>query len=443
MELSQARALVSAGEDEAAKRAYLTLLQAEPAQLAALLELGALAWASGHRSAARTLYRQAVACHPDVPVAHARLGDVLAEAGEAEGAIAAYRRALAVDGGLAEAHRGLARVLTERGEEAGMHWACGFVGHATVVRSYRGRGAAVQVLLLVSAHGGNIPVRHWLPDRVFAVTAMYVEYVELDAPLPPHDVVVNAVGDADCCGEALALAACIAGRSCAAVVNPPARVCGTGRAEMARRLAGVPGIVVPGVQEMTRAALLASEDLRFPLLVRSPGFHSGRRFCRVAHQADLAAAVAGLPGERLLAIEYLDARGADGMARKYRVMFVDGVAYPLHLAISGDWKVHYFTAAMEGEAAYRAEEQGFLEDMPGVLGAQGVAAVQGVGQALGLDYAGVDFALRGDGAVMVFEANATMVVNPPPPGEMWDYRRGAVEAVLAAMRGMVVRRAAG
>jgi len=175
MELSAARALASAGEDEAAKTAYLGLLQAQPTHLSALLELGSLAWASGHRAAARTLYAQAVEHHPDAPAGHVRLGDVLAEAGEADGAIAAYRRALAIDDGLAEAHRGLARVLTERGEEAALHWVRGFTGHATVVRPYRGRGAAVRVLLLVSAHGGNIPVKHWLPDRMFAVTAVYVE----------------------------------------------------------------------------------------------------------------------------------------------------------------------------------------------------------------------------------------------------------------------------
>jgi hypothetical protein len=442
MELSAARALASAGEDEAAKMAYLGLLQAQPTHLSALLELSSLAWASGHRSAARTLCAQAVEHHPDAPAGHVRLGDVLAEAGEADGAIAAYRRALAIDDGLAEAHRGLARVLTERGEEAGLHWVRGFTGHATVVRPYRGRGAAVRVLLLVSAHGGNIPVKHWLPDRMFAVTAVYVEYFEGGAPLPPHDVVVNAVGDADCCGAALVRARAIAGRSVAAVINPPARVMGTGRAAMARRLAGLPGVLVPRIQEMSRAALLAAAGWEFPLLVRSPGFHTGQHFCRVESQARLPAAVGALPGEMLLAIDYLDARGSDGMARKYRVMFVDGVAYPLHMAVSADWKVHYFTAAMEQQPAYRAEEQAFLQEMPRVLGRHGMAALGEVGRVLGLDYAGMDFGLRGDGALMVFEANATMVVNPPPPGAMWEYRRAPVETVLAAMRGMVGRRAA-
>jgi len=35
-----------------------------------------------------------------------------------------------------------------------------------------------------------------------------------------------------------------------------------------------------------------------------------------------------------LVIEYLDARGTDGNAQKYRVMMIGGRIYPLHLAIS-------------------------------------------------------------------------------------------------------------
>ena len=56
------------------------------------------------------------------------------------------------------------------------------------------------------------------------------------------------------------------------------------------------------------------------------------------------------------------------MARKYRVLFINGAVYPIHLAISTDWKVHYFTTAMAAEPALRAEEQRFLQDMPAVVG---------------------------------------------------------------------------
>ena len=52
---------------------------------------------------------------------------------------------------------------------------------------------------------------------------------------------------------------------------------------------------------------------------------------------------------------------------------------------------------------------------------------------LGLDYAGIDFGLRATGEILLFEANATMVVNPPDPGERWAY------AVLASSVSMLPR----
>ena len=49
---------------------------------------------------------------------------------------------------------------------------------------------------------------------------------------------------------------------------------------------------------------------------------------------DLSGAAAQLPGDSALIIEYLNARGPDGKARKYRVMIIDDKIYPLHLAVS-------------------------------------------------------------------------------------------------------------
>jgi hypothetical protein len=39
----------------------------------------------------------------------------------------------------------------------------------------------------------------------------------------------------------------------------------------------------------------------------------------------------------------------------------------------------------------------------------------------------------------LFEANATMVVFPPGPEPIWDYRRAAIEAALQAARRMLER----
>jgi hypothetical protein len=439
--LASARGFAMKGEDKAAQQAYLDLLRLDPANFDALNELGALATASGHRSAARTAYLQAVKCHPGNPVGRVNLGNLLFLAGDPAGARLQFQAALDADPDFPEAHQGLARILDELGEPAAQqHWQRGFVGHAVVTRPYRGAGSGVPLLLLVSARDGNIPTQQWINDRLFAVTAIYAEFHDPTQPLPPHALVVNAVGDADLCGEALAGCEAITVRSTAPVINPPSRVRTTGRVENARRLGAVDGVTAPRILRLPREQISAADALGFPLLLRAPGFHTGRHFLYVESHDALAPATEALPGDELLAIEYLDARGPDGMARKYRVMFIDGALYPLHLAISTDWKVHYFTAAMAENAAYRNEERRFLDDMPGVLGARAMTALAGISAMLGLDYAGVDFALAADGSVLAFEANATMVVNPPEPDPVWDYRRRAIADVQQAVKQMLLRR---
>lgn len=442
--IDRARQLAARAQDDAAKAAYIAVLQRDPTHFAALNELATLAYASGHRSAARTAYEQAVRCHPTHAIGHVNLGNLLYDESDFVAARVEYEAALAADGDCAEAHQGLARVLTELGEAAAAapHWQQGFAGRALIVKPYRGIGPPVRVLLLVSAKGGNIPTRQILDDRIFAVAALYAEFWEPAQALPEHALVFNAIGDADLCGEALLQAEEIVKRSAAPLVNPPARVRATGRAANAARLAALPNVVAPTIRSLAKADLARADGLRFPLLLRAPGFHTGRHFQRVERRDELAAAIAALPGDALLAIDYLDARGADGMARKYRVMIIDGKLYPLHLAISADWKVHYFTADMAANAGYREEERRFLDDMPAVLGERAITALGAIGRALGLDYAGVDFAVGADGALLFFEANATMVINPPDPDPIWDYRRAPIRAALDAARHMLLAKVA-
>ena len=114
-------------------------------------------------------------------------------------------------------------------------------------------------------------------------------------------------------------------------------------------------------------------------------------------------------------------------------MMVDGVLYPLHLAIAERWDVHYFSSAMGDRADYRAEEARFLDDPVATLGAAAWDALASVRDALGLDYAGIDFALDGDGRVVVFEANAAMTVLRPDPDERFRYREAATAAIEAAL----------
>jgi hypothetical protein len=385
---------------------------------------------------------QALQHHPANKVAHVNLANLLRVERDVAGARRHYEAALTIDPEMHEAHQGLGWVLDELGEPgAEWHRQKGYAGHALVTQPYRGTGAGIPLLLLVSARVGNIATSRWLSDRRYSVAAIYADYYPPGAALPPHALIVNAISDADLCGHALEQARDLVASSEAPVINAPARVLLTRRLDNARRLGAIDGVVAPTIRAMTPQAVLSAGDLRFPLLLRRPGFHNGEYFALVEHRDNLSETVASLGGGELLVIEYLDARGADGMARKYRVMFIDGVAYPLHLAISADWKVHYVTSAMRHSADFREEERRFLEDMPAMLGPRAVAALAQICATLRLDYAGIDFALAPDGSVMLFEANATMIVFSPDPDPIWDYRRAAIDAVTTAAADMVLRRA--
>jgi Flp pilus assembly protein TadD len=438
--------LAAMGRTVEARNAYIDLLARQPAHRLALNNLGTLLHAAGYRSAARTAYSEAVARHPSDPMSHVNLANVLYESGEFASARDHYATALRFDPGHREAHQGLAYVLAELGDEEGAqdHRRKGFQDCPVMALPYRGDGPPVSLLLLVSSVGGNIPTRHLLDDRVFQTFVVVPEFYDSHLPLPAHQVVFNAIGDADLSAPALRAAQSVVALTRAPVVNPPSAVLATGRAGLAR-LSHLPGVVTPVTVTLPRellsspdaASTLARHGFRFPLLVRTPGFHTGRHFLRVETQEALPAAVAELPGKELTVIEFLDARAADGKVRKYRVMMIAGQLYPLHVAISSHWKIHYFTAEMAEQADHRAEDAAFLENMPAVLGPGAMQALTRIQAILGLDYAGIDFGLNSAGDLLLFEANATMVVNPPEPGERWDYRRPAVERILSAVRKML------
>jgi hypothetical protein len=189
------------------------------------------------------------------------------------------------------------------------------------------------------------------------------------------------------------------------------------------------------------AAAIAEKDFSLPFLVRAPGFHTGRHFMRVESLPELIAAAAQIPGDDVCLIDQLDARDGDGYFRKLRVMIVDRKIYPLHLAISRHWKIHYFKADMADSPDNRRVDEAFLNDMPRFIGGRGMAALKRINAALDLDYGGVDFAVNADGDILFFEANATMVMVPLSNDPKWDYRRPAFDAVFAAIRAMLIGRA--
>jgi hypothetical protein len=449
--LSRAKLLESQGRLEEAKAAYLELLKLDQGQLEALGRMGALLHETGYRSAAITVYRRLLELCPGDAAAHVNLANVLWDHDDHAGARSHYEKALEIDPGCAQAHQGMAAALMElrQDEAAWEHGKKGFAGRAWQQIPYRGNGKPVQVLVLNSVAGGNIPLRQAIDNKIFAVTMLATEFHDPSLPLPEHQLVFNAIGEADRSRYALRLAAALLKQTRAQVVNPPEIVARSSRAENASRLAGIKGLRIPKIMSFSKGYLgradaatqLQSQGFEFPLLLRAQGFHAGKHFEKIEGPEGLAAALAAMPGQEFSVIQFFDAKNADGKYRKYRVMMVGGRLYPLHAAVSQNWKIHYFSADMANNASHRAEDQAFLAGMPGLLGPAAMAALEALREALGLDYGGVDFGLNAQGEVLFFEANATMVILRPADGEKWAYRREPVRRVLDAVTAMLLSKA--
>jgi hypothetical protein len=442
----RACALEDLGWSEDAAAAYRALLAADPNDFGALTNLGLMLVERDAPAYAEGLLGRAAALRPDDPNAHVNLALAASGCGDVDAAQRAYERAVALDPACAPAHQGLADCFEARGDDAraAAERALAFAQPTCWVLPYRGSAPPVRVLVLVSARGGDLVTNVFLDDTIFQTLLFAVETYRDGLALPPHDVVWCAIGDPDRAPEAIAQAGRIAAASGKRVLNDPGRVAVTGRVANSRRFARRPGLVVPRTERFTRAHLtaevLARRGWRYPLLVRSPGFHAGRNFARIAQPGELASTVAQLPGRELFAIAFVDVADRSGYVRKFRALFIDGRLYPAHLAIGTEWKVHYFSSLMTTDAQARAEEERFLRDPAGFVGAAAWETVRAVGAELGLEYAGVDFALDATGSVVVFEANATMAVYPPPPDELWAYRRAPIDEIVAAVRAALVAR---
>lgn len=374
-------------------------------------------------------------------------GSALFDAGRLFESERQFARVLEIDPDIAEAHQALSSIYYRLGdaEKSARHRDLGFQDAPITTTPCSGNGEPVPLLVLCSARVGNIPWSDFVDRGVFETTTVTAEYFDPAHPLPPHRLILNAIGDADICGTALDIAARLAESAGTPVINAPRLVMQSGRFQNAERLGKIPNVITPRMAAFTKHDLntgraltkISEAGIAFPCLVRPPGFHSGDYFMRIEDAAALHLRTLLLPGEDFIAIEFMDSRANDGLFRKFRVMRIDGTLYPIHLAVSSQWKVHYFSSEMDRNAAHREEEENFLRDFNGYLGNAAVEALERIAETLGLDYCGMDFGIDTAGRLQLFEANATMRIYPPGSEKQWDYRRAPLAHALRAAQNML------
>ena len=379
-----------------------------------------------------------------------RLADFASRQHNHQAALQIYQHAAAIDPKNRELHLGIATAYEEMGnvEAASAVWSGDVLRGVVRIFEYKGTEQPLRLLTIASALHA---IRYELLIDYARVqnTVLYTQAYADASPLPDHDAVFIAIGDVESDSVALEVAERIVQRTSAPVINRPERVARTGRVEQSLRLGLIEGVrtshIVPVARERLcrpdAESFVSDLGFEFPMLLRSPGFHNGFFFEPVERADQLMSVAAQLPGDEVFVISFQDTRSADGMVRKYRMMCVDGVLYPIHLAVSGNWKVHYASSLMRDSAEFRAEEAKYLSDPASVIGERAVRALEEIARTMDLDYGGIDFGIDKRGDVVVFEANGAMGIFMPDDDPRWDYRRSAFSAALDAAKSMIVRRA--
>ncbi|MDB5991166.1 MAG: hypothetical protein JWQ10_2569 [Herbaspirillum sp.] len=377
-----------------------------------------------------------------------------------------YRLALMLDPDLFQANQNIALILYREGRlaEADIHYD----------RAYRQQSLFIDpatmpmrnILILCAGRPGNVPFDYLLPQTRNTRIKWVIEYaVRGEQQLPHYDLIFNAIGDADTANRSRDAVDWFLALNSKPVLNPPEVIERTSRDQIGVLLDGIANIHIPRVIRWDRrqaaladtnanadtnmdplTAAAATAALSYPVIVRPAGAHGGDGVVLVhspQEMAAISAAAMAATADELYLSSYCEYRSTDGFYRKYRVIFVDRKPYPYHLAISSQWLTHYVTADMLSLRWKLAEEYMFLNDPVTALGGAAWQALENMGQRLNLDFGGVDFSILPDGKLLLFEANATMLVHPEAYSAELKFKNIFVQRILDAFEQLLDRRIAG
>jgi glutathione synthase/RimK-type ligase-like ATP-grasp enzyme len=298
----------------------------------------------------------------------------------------------------------------------------------------------VLALTRIAPWEANVPLELVVDESRVALTRLYLDGSEpLDrvlAQVPPHDVLFNTIAESDDAQPALALAGAVAAARGGRCVNPPATVAGMSRDAVSARFAGSATIVAPPVRRVDRSDV-DERVLDGPIVIRPVGSQAGAGLERIEASVALSAYLERERARTYYVMPFVDYRGADGFFRKYRIMFVAGVPYACHLAISPRWMIHYYNAAMRDHAWMREEEAAFIGGLETVFAGRLAAALREIAEAIPLDYFGIDCAIAADGRLLLFEADAAMLVHGSDPADLYPYKRAGFERIAAALTALL------
>lgn len=313
-------------------------------------------------------------------------------------------------------------------------------------RLYRSPCAAPQPslrLLALAAPGDigtNAPLEFLLDGSDIALDTLYVvPGARVPEPLPPFDLAIVAAGESDENRPVLAEIARLAAQWTAPVLNDPEQIARLTRDGVAALMQGVPGLFAPRTQRLARRAL-EEAPLPYPSIVRPVGSHAGRGLARLDREDALTAYLGERSDSEFFAAPFIDYRSADGLFRKYRIVFVGGAPYACHMAISDAWMIYYLNAGMRESAEKRAEEARFMDSFEHEFARRHEQALASIATRIGLDYFAIDCGELPDGRLLLFEADVAMIVHAMDPPDLFPYKGAQMRKVFDAFGAMLKRK---
>jgi tetratricopeptide (TPR) repeat protein len=434
------------GKPEEAIALYVQALTLDPGHWPSRTNLVQALTATQQYLLAKVLLMELIEERPqDAPIHH-QLGKLHFELGELETALQCFRQAAVLNPRDSDSIYWIGGIKQRMGEIQAAEAA---YAEAARLQPLIRRPAATfpahfRILALFAPFAGNMPTGFLFKDTVYDADTLAVfassEY-DVEFLKQGVQVVVNLVSDADQAGILLPLTADLVDRLGKPVVNDPRKIQRTTRDAVTVLLKGIAGCHVPKVFRQKAGADFALATLRSELsfsstvLTRPVGTHGGDDFEKIEDPATLAAIVSQPPDTDRYFIEYVDYRSVDGYFRKYRFIFVNEQILPYHLAISGDWKVHHDSTDMVDHEWMQREEEAFLNDPATVFNAGHHRILQEIQRRIGLEYFGIDCGLDRSGNLVVFEANASMLVHEH--NEEFPYKTPFVHRIKRAFDEML------
>lgn len=339
----------------------------------------------------------------------------------------------------------------EGDQDLGLAWQDRALGAHRAFSTHHKESGQTKVLVCATPRhmGGNTPIEFLLSGSDMEIITYYPDF-ENDTALPDHDVAFCAIpADGDGAQDYYDKLHNLMAFSGTKVLNLPATSVDVDRDGLEEVFSRARGLRLPKTMRISRMVLdEALEDGNeqdalssvgsYPYVIRPVGSHAGRGLAKVYSSDELRAYLDGCDDPAFFVSEFINYASDDGNFRKYRIVFVDGKAFPVHMAVSDQWDLWYMNAKMDQFPERRAQEERFMDRFDEDFAKRHRRAFNALTKGIDLDYFGIDCAEDENGKLVLFEADNALIVHDMDPQDLYPYKSRHMQRIFRAFEGMLL-----